>query len=448
MDKIGIAEKAVYTLAMLCYGRFHVDRYRTYINNWKNANAKARQALQDRQFLKLLRYADHYVPFYRNLYRHAGVDIKAISGIRDIVKLPIVHKERLLNASANEKRPPVWKKPVSVRVSTSGSSGEPISFYRSAETLFINGAQLLTYLDHWGLRGKRKIYFLLHFADPTFCINLPQRSAYSIFNQSNAINPDLAIEKILRIIEGDKPDCLIAHPSKLEDLVDSWIEMNHMVDHAIVFATGGEMLTQRLKNKLKRVFPHHSIYDFYNTMEMGMIAYESPEHDGMHINDYAVVVEKGEKIYDVNGECYFNPIMTNLWNFSTPLIRYDGVDDLLQFSEDKSSFAYGKEAITSLHGRKSEKISDSRNNSISACVLMSAFADLTDVRRFQFVQSTPGEVCFRFIPSRTCNLDHVKEAVMGVFKRFFHDSMRVSLEKVDQIEKIGISRKYPILVGK
>jgi len=448
MDKIGIAEKAVYTLAMLCYGCFRVNQYVTYINNWKNTNEKARQAMQDRQFLSVVRHAYHHVPFYRNLYRHAGVDITAISGIRDIVKLPIVHKEQLRNASAKEKRPPVWRKPFSVRVSTSGSSGEPFSFYRSEETLFINGAQLLTYLDHWGLRGKRKIYFLLHFADPTFCINLPQRSSYSVFNQSNAINPDLPTEKILRIIEWDKPDCLIAHPSKLEDLVDYLIEMNHLIDHAIVFATGGEVLTQRLKNKLNRVFPQHSIYDFYNTMEMGMIAYESPDHGGMHINDYAVVVEKGEKVFDFKGEYYFKPIMTNLWNFSTPLIRYDGVDDLLQFSEDKSSFAYGKEAITSLHGRRSERISGSRNNWISACVLMSAFADLTDVSRFQFVQSTPGQVCFRYIPGRTCNPDHVKEAVMDVFKRFFQDSMHVSLEKVDQVEKIGISRKYPILVGK
>jgi len=448
MDKIGTAEKAVYTLAMLCYGRFRVNRYVTYINNWKNANEKARQVMQDHQFLKVLRHAYYHVPFYRNLYRHAGVDINAVSGIRDIVKLPIVHKEQLRNASVKEKRPPVWRKPLSVRVSTSGSSGEPFTFYRSQETLFINGAQLLTYLDHWGLSGKRKIYFLLHFADPTFCVNLPQKSIYSIFNKRHAINPDLSIEKIVQIMDADKPDCLIAHPSKIEDLADYLMEMHATIDHDIVLATGGETLTQRLKNKLNQAFSRHAIYDFYNTMEMGMIAYESPDHSGLHINDYAVVVEKGEKVDDPGGESYFRPVMTNLWNFSTPLIRYDGIDDLLTFSEDQSSFSYGKERITRLHGRISEKITDKKRNEISACVLMSALSDLKDVKKFQFIQSTPGEIGFRYIPAQVCHHDQVREMVTGVMKHYFHDSMKIFFDRVDDIEKIGVSRKHPVLVRK
>lgn len=446
MNRIGIIEKTIYTLAMLCYGRYQVDQYARYINNWENSNEKARQVIQDRQFLKVVRYAYRHVPFYRNLYDHAGVDLNAINSVYDLEKLPIVHKEQLRHASTQATRPPVWKKPLSVKVSTSGSSGVPFSFYRSKETLFINGAQLFTYLDHWGLNGKRKIYFLLHFADPTFCINLPERSSYSIFNKRHAINPDLSVEQIIEIIETDTPDCLIAHPGKLEDLADYLMETNHAIRHVIVFATGGEMLTKRLKNKLNQVFPRHAIYDFYNTMEMGMIAFEGPDHDGLHINDYAVVVERGEEVFDFDGQCYFKPIMTNLWNFSTPLIRYDGIDDLLKFSKDESPFAYGRESIVNLHGRKSEKIIGNQNNSVTACVLMTSFADLADVSRFQFVQRIPGEICFRYTPARFCNHDRVRAVVTDVLNRFFHDSLSISFEKVDHIQKIGISGKYPILI--
>lgn len=446
MDKIGIAGKAVYTLMTLCYGRFQVDRYLKYINNWENSNEKVRKSIQDRQFLKMVRYAYRHVPFYRNLYSDAGVDMNAINDIQDIGKLPIVHKEQLRNAALKSIRPPLWIKPLAAKVSTTGSSGAPFSFYRSKETLFINGAQLFTYLDHWGLSGERKIYFLLHFVDPTLCINLPSRNSYSIFNKRHSVNPDQPIEKIIQIIEADKPDCLLTYPSTLEDLTDYLRERNQKINQAIVFATGGEMLTNRLKNKLNRVFTNHGIYDLYNAMEMGMMAYETPDHNGLHINDYAVVIEKGEKIMDAGGECYFKPIMTNLWNFATPLIRYDGIDDLLQFAEDQSAFAGGKETINGIHGRKSERIIDRKNHAISACVLMTALADLKEVSRFQFVQSTPGEICFRYIPSPTCHHSRVQTVVSGVFQHLFVDSMNLSFEQVDHIERIGVFGKYPILV--
>jgi phenylacetate-CoA ligase len=448
MKKIGIAGKIIYTFIMLFYGQYKVDQFLKYIRNWKNSDEKARQIIQDQQFLKIIRYAYRNVPFYRTLYRNAGVDINSIHGIADIEKLPIVHKEQLRNSNLKTIRPAFWKNPLSVKVSTTGSSGWPFSFYRSKETLFINGAQLLTYFDNWGLRRKKRIYYLLHFADPTFCINLPRRSKYSIFNKRHSISPDLPIEKIIQIIKADTPDCLIGHPSMIEDLTDYLIERNDKITNDIVFATGGEMLTNILKKKLNRVFPNHAIYDFYNSMEMGMMAWESQDHSGLHINDYAVVIEKGESIVDSAGECYSKPIMTNLWNFSTPFIRYDGIDDLLIFSKDKSPFAYGKESIISMQGRKAEKIIDNKNRSVSACVLMTSLSDLTDVRRFQFVHSTPGEICFRYTASQNCNPGHIKKVVTNVFKHFFNDSMKISFEKVDHIQKIGVSGKHPLLVKK
>ncbi len=53
MEKIGIAGKAVYTLMMLFYGKYKVNQFVKYIKNWKNSDEKARQIIQDQQFLEM-----------------------------------------------------------------------------------------------------------------------------------------------------------------------------------------------------------------------------------------------------------------------------------------------------------------------------------------------------------------------------------------------------------
>jgi phenylacetate-CoA ligase len=60
------------------------------------------------------------------------------------------------------------------------------------------------------------------------------------------------------------------------------------------------------------------IYNQYGSREVGVIACECPKQDGLHIFDFFQYVEVIDPDYSGNGEI----IVTNLRNYSMPLIRY------------------------------------------------------------------------------------------------------------------------------
>jgi phenylacetate-CoA ligase len=88
----------------------------------------------------------------------------------------------------------------------------------------------------------------------------------------------------------------------------------------------GEMLTPAARALVSRVFSTE-VFDRYGTEEVGTIAVECSAHDGMHVNSESVIVE----IIDDEGRrvprgSYGRIIVTDLFNFNMPFIRYDTGD--------------------------------------------------------------------------------------------------------------------------
>jgi phenylacetate-CoA ligase len=74
-------------------------------------------------------YAYRHVPFYRDLWRAAGVDARKLDSLEDFERLPIIRKNELVQAGerwANPHRGPV-------AFSTRGTSGDPLLVWLSAE---------------------------------------------------------------------------------------------------------------------------------------------------------------------------------------------------------------------------------------------------------------------------------------------------------------------------
>ncbi|MFW5843099.1 MAG: hypothetical protein ACOCW6_04170 [Spirochaetota bacterium] len=446
MERLAGLPKLLYSLYLLGPGSRRVLEHYAWIKWYRGSPEDQRKAARDELFRKLVLFAYDKVPFYRRLYDENRVDLKGINGVEDVTKLPLVSREMMQEVPPKELRPRGFRK-ISVSTSTSGSSGTPFVFCRSLSSVLFYGGQLLNYLDSWGFSAKRKVYFILYNADPTISFNLSYRSTFAVLNRRHSIDPLLPTDSIISRIESDNPDLIISHPSTVEDIADWLLDRGRTYDEPIAFATGGEVLTERLLVKVAKAFPASQYFDFYNTVEMGLIAAQCACSDLLHVNDNGVILEKGEGVRDDTGEQYVKPIFTNLWNYGTPFIRYTGIEDLLQFAgEAACDCGSNGELIRTIVGRESDIIRSPDTKGISACNLMSAHADLPGVRRFQYVQRNPEELILRYIPSEGADHETIRREAEAVVRRTLGPSIRFTTEPVGEVYKSPKSLKVPIVV--
>ena len=84
--------------------------------------------------------------------------------------------------------------------------------------------------------------------------------------------------------------------------------------------TSGEMLDGETRRAIERGFGA-PVFDIYGCTELKEIAWECPAHEGYHINSDRVVVETLHADHST-GRQDGALLVTSLYNFGMPLIRY------------------------------------------------------------------------------------------------------------------------------
>ena len=395
--------------------------------------------------MELFRFAFDHVPFYRNLYQDHGITRSSIESLSDLPKLPIVTREMLAN-SVSSTTPSRLGAPLQGRTSTSGSSGRPLAVTRSFDCVLRHGAQILRQLDVWGLAGKRKVFFCLYNEDPTMSVDLPYSRPLSILNRSHSIRFNAPIPAIYaRLLQG-APDALVTYASRAEEICDWVNQSGEPYPRPIAFSVGAEILTPALVNKFHEAFPAGDIYSVYGCVEMGPVAFECPCHTGLHINDWSLVMEEGERYQGPEGDTSFRPIYTNLWNRGTPFIRYAGIDDLIVTGRSSCGCGYEDRVIRRLHGRVREMLQSPTTADVPVSAIVSAHADLKGVKRFQYVQKDRHAILFRYVPYPGANHEEIRATARRETERLLGDRIRFDCEVVPQIRRKPGNPKVQILV--
>jgi phenylacetate-CoA ligase len=446
VDRLHGLARAGYTAAFFVVAKPLISARRRWLQRWYSLDDAARAAERDRMLVNLYRFAWDHVPFYRRLYEGAGLARGDVAGLGDLGRLPTVSKAMLRAAPLRDLRPPRRRVAVLMKMTTSGSSGAPFAFYRSLDLLALNGAQMLAYLDRWGVAPRRSVMFVLYNTDPTIGLPIREGTAFTPFSSVGSTDPRLDVASIAAHLERQRPDCLVAYPHVVEDLADHLVRTGATYPREICVATGAEVVTDRLRRKAAAAFPAGRLYDMYNAVETGMMAAECPHGTGRHVNDYAVVLEDGDRVVDADGTAYVAPVITNLWNYGTPIIRYTGVEDLLEIGPAGCACGLGARSIARVVGRRSEFIRRPDGRSVSVTVLGSAHADLVGVERFQYVQADPAALVLRYVPMPGADRAAIARQAEAAVRRHLGTAIRFSCEAVASMAADPATLKMPLLV--
>lgn len=146
---------------------------------------------------------------------------------------------------------------------------------------------------------------------------------------SSALYP---VSTIVEQLNRFQPAMVGGYPSNLELLMDE-AKAGRLNISPVLIMTGGEYLSDGLRQRLSDTF-HCYVQTSYSCTEGGTVACECP-HKHFHINDDWLLVEPVDAAGDPvpDGVRSHKLLLTNLYNYTQPFIRYEVTDRVILHRE-------------------------------------------------------------------------------------------------------------------
>lgn len=371
----------------------------TYKSN--NLSEKEIKKLQDKKLKKLVNYAKNNSNYFKKLYK----DINDSFQLED---LPVTNKIELMN-NFND-----WLTDNNVNLNkieeftnnienighminnkylvfkTSGSTGNPLTVLYDKKTIDVQSsiAALRTFARKEDLKsfiknGKTTAGI---FASDGFYLacGMSKYLQLKMPKKKNKITIDVneKEEKIIEELNKFNPSMLSGYPSNLA-LLSNYKELN--IKPQIVI-TGGELLTDEIREKLKNKFNCY-VQTHYSCTEAGEIACECSEKH-LHINEDWVIVEPVDKNNNPVGYGVLSDkvLITNLSNYIQPIIRYELTDRIILHKEKCNC---GKDSNwLEIEGRTDDTLEFENNTLISPMSFYKILTNIKEITRFQLIQKS------------------------------------------------------------
>jgi phenylacetate-CoA ligase len=415
-----------------------VLKYESLLREFDSLNKKDKINIINKKLNKLFNHAFSNSPYLREKYTKAGLKIDSIKTINDLVKIPyltrqeiIDHKEEILTVKRN--------KNISMPA-TGGTTGAPMRFFRNNKLPY--ESFYMHYLKTWGLKPYSNSIYLWRlkpkpfykrflnkiFWYPTIKIKIDgttisKKKAYSLVSKLNKYNPCL--------IQG-YAGCLIEF-SKIITTENMLLNYKPKA----VWTTAAP-LSSVDKQIISNAF-NTDVYNEYGSAEIPWIAFQkSNSSDKLHVNNYARILEIIKK--DNNG--FGEVVLTDIFDLSFPKIRYRN-GDKSKMHKTSTSF---KTIIYPVMGRLSDYLLIPEIGKLDGSFLTTVFNKYPNaVKGFQFVQDDDFEIKFMVVPNYT-NIDFKKqiEKVASEIKNLLKNKIKLTVHYVKSLKTDRGKTRYVI----
>lgn len=230
----------------------------------------------------------------------------------------------------------------------------------------------------------------------------------------------LPIDEIVEQLNAFQPAMLGGYPSNLELLIDEQTNGRLQI-HPILIMTGGEYLSDSLRAQLVHTFGCY-VQTSYACTEGGTIACECSEQH-LHINDDWVIVEPVDKNNHPvpDGARADKILLTNLFNYTQPFIRYEVTDRVILHHEPCK--CTNPSPWLTLEGRSDDVISftqDGRSIKLAPLAIYATLKEVHELRRFQLAAYQADNVVrLRFEPMDGVTKDDAFHKAKTALDTFF-----------------------------
>ncbi len=423
---------------------------------WKNPESL--RDFQNKAIHEAVSTAYNHTDFYYEKYKKHGVHPDEIRTIDDLLKLPIITKNDLIN-NFESAIPRTLKKNRSFFMGTSGTTGQPIKLYKDHQWLACSLGWAFRMQKHHKL-GFPKVAFIQDISSSTSIeSNMQTYMNFSSFN-TLFIPVEEDIVLMMKKLEESNINYIVTYPGVMRELAT--LRNNGMGTNINLIKVGlsGELLDEYTREYIEDAFDC-KCFNSYISTEGGPIAMECVNKK-MHINNDFVTVE----IVDENGEILppgndGHILLTcHDGGYGTPIIRYNGCSDVGQILAEKCGCGMNTPIMGPIKGRVIDSIHlpDGR--------IYHAFA-VTDIRwarqrdvakgricQYQIVQHEIDKITVSIVRNNeeeenNDSLEDIKIAIIQTFLEQFGPEVKITVIEVDEIPKsdnIGIPT--PLVISK
>jgi phenylacetate-CoA ligase len=314
----------------------------------ESRDAGGLRAAQFNALERLVRHAGNHVPYYRDLYRRHGINVDRFDAKRDLLNLPLTDKHELRAAGGGAQS--LRRAEGGVKISTSGSTGEPFVFTIDRDHDQWRKAQYLRPYLRAGRRLRHKVMRLTAFP-------VSRRPLFSKLGllrewQFNCATPPAELRSRWHELA---PDVLQGYPSALRTLAHHCLQNAAPLAPAprLVFSDS-ELLMPDTRALLQKAFGT-KVIDIFGTYETDNIAWQCARTDGYHVAADCVLLEIIRDGRPVAPGEQGEIVVTVLSNRTTPFIRYN-LHDLGQLATQPCPCGSPFPLLTHLVGRADDLI--------------------------------------------------------------------------------------------
>jgi phenylacetate-CoA ligase len=395
----------------------------------------ALEELRTRRLRQVVRHAYDTVPYYRRLFDRAGVSPGSIQAPADLTRLPLTSKNDLRALPADQIVSTAAQRPLVPRM-TSGSSGEPFQFYRSAEQQVNHLMVVYRSMRVNGLRWRDRLLCIGQTFYPWG--TWPQKIGILPTRYVSPLSP---VEMQLDALRRFRPTVLITYPSVARALASALVERGLPPPPLRRVFTVAEMLDAPTSDLIERVFGRRPL-SLYGAYELARIGWQCTPFGPFHTADDLLVIEvlrDGRPVEDgETGEL----AITHLTNHEMPLIRYR-LGDLGRRVPRSCACTHAFEQIELTEGRVSEVLALPDGTQRSPLRAAFAVHTLPGVVHFQLHHEHAGEIIVRVVAGPGYQDDTTTRLVRTLESLL--PGMRVTVEQVGEIPRTAAG-KLPYIV--
>jgi phenylacetate-CoA ligase len=417
----------------------NVEHYYDTLQKTQWLDMSQTRELQDEKLRRLVRHAYRNVPYYRAKMKELGLRPEDIRGQEDLHKLPMLTKADVRKhlyfdiLSENHDKAEVLK------ITTSGSTGEPFVCYADRAQLEFRWAATLRAQEWTGYRfgdpcvrlwhqtiGMSKSQIMREHADAFFT----NRTFIPVFELS-----DQNLDRMIETIEGTRPT-LIDGYAEAFDFIAHYLKSRGKLDvRPRAIMSSAQTLPEPSRKLIEEAFGC-KVFDKYGSREFSGIAYECEAHAGHHVVAEGYLLEilrdgRPAKPGEV-GEV----VITDLNNYCMPFIRYR-IGDLAEAMHDEPcSCGRGAPRVGRIEGRVQSIIQGVDGQYLPGTFFAHYLKELDYAfKRFQVVQEERGAMKFNIVKGSRFS-QQVLDEVLATFRQHLGERMRIDVEFVDEIALI------------
>ena len=388
-----------------------------------------RQEDQEEKLKRILSHARRTVPFYQS------------KGGSELISFPVVSKHSI-KVQFDQHISQLYSTKDLKKVTTSGSTGVPFQVYHdrrktsrnTADTIsFAERAKFklgipLIYLKIWNEHNhKSKLAQFLENVVPINVIDLSNSSIELILKELNEKFSEIAI---------------LGYASAIEEI--SKVVINKNLDlrfKVLSVITMSEGLDEKSRETIKKALRTNNVFARYSNVENGIIAQQVDDSPKYLINTSSYFIEI---LDDKNEAVGLNRtgriVVTDLFNYAMPMIRYD-TGDLGMLHKEKVGdieMLY----LGQVGGRKMDSIYDVYGNLLSSFIITNGMWDYPELKQYQFVQHTSNE--YEFI----LNCEGVfekEEALISQYIKILGTNARIHISYVDEIPLLSSGKRRKVI---